>query len=231
MPRVGVLGTGDEDIAATTVPEPIARVAGRCEPVLLPVPGAVFPSNPAARRQTADAYVASGLRAAASGEFAALLINTVGDYGIAELRANSPLPVAGSGEAACRFAMQLGRRFSIVTLWPPALGFIYEPVLAAADPAGACAGVHHLSTDADLGRLDDPDNPIVAIRSCAAVAIDSVRERCEQALREDKSDVIVLGCTCMAGLAAPLAGSGLRLVEPMRAGFLAAEALAAIVSA
>ena len=229
--RIAVLGTGDAQTDATCVPEPIAQsVTQGFEAILRPVPGAEFPATPAARQRTATAYVAAGRDAAATGDFAAILINTVGDYGLVDLRNAISLPVIGAGAAGMRLACDLGARFSIVTLWPPVLRFLYEPVLTQSGTATNCAGLHFLTDDSDLESMDEPDNPIVAIQTCQWVALERVDAACRAALAEDGSDVIVLGCTCMAGMAPALKANGLPVVEPMCAGYLMAETVARLTN-
>lgn len=57
-------------------------------------------TDPAALRAAAPEVLAAGLRAAARGDSAALLVGAFGDPGVAELREATDLPVMGLGEAA-----------------------------------------------------------------------------------------------------------------------------------
>jgi allantoin racemase len=166
----------------------------------------------------------AGLDAAKSG-FDALYINTVGDYGLAELRQRVSIPVTGSGVASIKAASMLGADFSIVTLWPPQMEFIYRRVLEATGAADLCRGIHFLSQDSDLKTMGAEDNVITQIQSCQLVPMQNVRSACELALEADGSDTIIMGCTCMAGMAPFLRGAGLPVIEPMLTGYLAAEML------
>ncbi|WP_406063662.1 aspartate/glutamate racemase family protein [Streptomyces sp. NBC_01077] len=89
-----------------------------------PVRGVTVPrgprmlTDPAALRAAAPEVLAAGLRAAAGGDCAALLIGAFGDPGAAELRAATDVPVVGLGEAALREAAAGGTPFGIATTTP-----------------------------------------------------------------------------------------------------------------
>ncbi|MDX1292541.1 MAG: aspartate/glutamate racemase family protein [Hyphomonas sp.] len=224
--RIAILGTGDAHTDETSVPEPIrAAVSDGFKAELLKVPGSVFPGTPDARETACQAYVAAGLNAASKG-FDALYINTVGDYGLAELRARVSIPVSGSGDASLRSAAMLGSGFSIVTLWPPQMEFIYRQVLEATGAIDGCRGIHFLSDNSDLETMGQEDNIITQIQACQFVPMQTVKSACEAALEGDGSDTVILGCTCMAGMGPSLKQAGLPVIEPMRTGYLAAEMLA-----
>ncbi|MFC9701599.1 aspartate/glutamate racemase family protein [Streptomyces sp. NPDC056943] len=85
-------------------------------------------TDPAALRAAAPEVLAAGLRAAAEGDCAALLVGAFGDPGLAELRAATGLPVAGLGEAALLEAAAGGRPFGIATTTPLLADAIAERV-------------------------------------------------------------------------------------------------------
>ncbi|MFT3967041.1 MAG: hypothetical protein QM690_14270 [Sphingobium sp.] len=58
----------------------------------------VFPSTPVERDMQAIGHLEAGLRAAASG-VDAVAIDSVGDYGLAALKAGLAIPAVGAGEA------------------------------------------------------------------------------------------------------------------------------------
>jgi allantoin racemase len=184
----------------------------------------VFPDSPSAREICALTYLDAGLLAERDG-YAGLYINTVGDYGLAALREASRIPVTGSGEGAIRTAQAAGQRFAIVTIWPPALRFIYDAVLAATDAAPDCVAIHHLSADRDLATLDQPDNFVRDMQACGMTTMARIREACHRGLEQDGADVIVLGCTCMQPVAAKLEADGLPVIEPMVSGYRHLESL------
>ncbi|HZX23280.1 MAG TPA: aspartate/glutamate racemase family protein [Woeseiaceae bacterium] len=224
MQKLAILGTGDTPLPEEATPEPIMGAARRFRPELRAVPGAVFPHNPGAREISAHAYLQAGLEAEKEG-YAGLYINTVGDYGMAELREAANIPVTGAGEGAIRTAQAGARRFAIVTIWPPSLRFIYDAVLAATDARDDCVAIRHLSEDADLATLGQPDNFVQEMQACGMTSMAKIRAACMRALEEDGADVVVLGCTCMHPVAGLLEADGLPVVEPMTAGYRHLESL------
>ncbi|MGW6389016.1 aspartate/glutamate racemase family protein [Streptomyces sp. NPDC055103] len=85
-------------------------------------------TDPAALRAAAPEVLAAGLRAAAAGDCAALLVGAFGDPGLEALRAATGLPVAGLGEAALLEAAVGGRPFGIATTTPLLADAIAERV-------------------------------------------------------------------------------------------------------
>ena len=122
--RIAVLGSGDATpiLDDTTVPVPL-QVSG-IDTTLLPVPGASFPLTPNDRLKCEQAYLAAGIEAADAGADA-VYINTVGDYGLSALNQVLSIPAMGAGSGALQYALTSASSFSIVTLWPPAMRFIY----------------------------------------------------------------------------------------------------------
>lgn len=60
--------------------------------------------------------------------FAGVLIDTVSDSGLCPLRSVLDIPVVGPGEASFAAAMMLGKKFSVLTMWPQWFP-LYEKVL------------------------------------------------------------------------------------------------------
>ncbi|MBL0966869.1 MAG: hydrogenase expression protein HupH, partial [Blastomonas sp.] len=50
--------------------------------------------------------------------YAGVLIDTVSDSGLRALRSRLSIPVIGPGEAAFAAAMMLGKKFTVLTMWP-----------------------------------------------------------------------------------------------------------------
>ena len=218
MKTLAILGTGEADTPNASVPPPILSAATYCQPALCPVPGVVFPSSPAARDICARAYLEAGIHAERSGH-AGAYINTVGDYGLAELRQACSIPVTGSGEAAIRTAQAAGKSFAVVTIWPPKLRFIYDAILAATDSAADCLAIHHVSEDPDLETLNEPENFVSDMQSCSMTSMAKIRAACQKALEEEGAKVIILGCTCMQPVAGLLEADNLPVIEPMVSGY------------
>ncbi|MFE5546157.1 aspartate/glutamate racemase family protein [Streptomyces sp. NPDC056534] len=80
--------------------------------------GPLMLTDPAALAAAAPEVVAAGLRAAAAGDCAALLVGAFGDPGAELLRAATDVPVMGLGEAALREAAAGGTPFGIATTTP-----------------------------------------------------------------------------------------------------------------
>lgn len=224
MRQLAVLGTGDAEVPDADVPAPIREAATSSHPVLLDVPGVVFPDSPAAREACARAYIDAGT-AADGGGYDGLYINTVGDYGLHRLRQAVGIPVTGSGEAAILEAREHGR-FSFVTIWPPALAFIYQAILDAAAANEDCVSIHHLSADPQLATLGRPGNFVERMQACSLTSMQQIRAACSEALERDGADVVILGCTCMQPVAALLERDGLPVIEPMTVGYRRLETLA-----
>jgi allantoin racemase len=224
MTKLAILGTGDADVPDATTPAPLVAAAEGYTPELCTVAGAVFPDSPAAREICARSYLKAGLAAERAG-YAGLYINTVGDYGLADLRTACGIPVTGAGEGAIRAAQSRGPKFSIVTIWPPMLRFIYDAILGATDATNDCVSIHHLSDDPDLATLDQADNFVHDMQACGITTMTRIREACRQGLEQDGADVILLGCTCMQPTAALLEADGLPVIEPMVTGYRYLESL------
>ncbi|MEU3430303.1 aspartate/glutamate racemase family protein [Streptomyces gardneri] len=92
--------------------------------------GPLMLTDPAALRAAAPEVLAAGLRAAAEGDCAALLVGAFGDPGLDALRAATGLPVAGLGEAALLEAAAGGRPFGVATTTPLLADAIAERVAA-----------------------------------------------------------------------------------------------------
>lgn len=223
--RIAVLGSGYEAGDEACIPLEIAAVAAaNFEPELQPLRLHAFPATPYDRSLALIAHIDAGIAAARGGAIA-VFINTFGDYGLSELRSALSIPVVGAGEAAMMLAATLGRRFSIVTLWPRSLGFIYDERLASCGMQARCTGVRHVLEEDELANRAH-ENPVAKLRSAEATLLDRVIAAADAAVRHDGADTIVLGCTCMAPIAARLASRiAAPVVDAMTTGYLQAETL------
>ena len=89
----------------------------------------------------------AGLKAEEQG-FDAVCIDTVSDSGLAALRSELSIPVIGPGKASILMAMMLGKRFSILAMWPHWKHF-YEKNLMELGVAHACASIRSLDVKPD----------------------------------------------------------------------------------
>ena len=88
----------------------------------------MFPGSTEERLICEQAYFDAGMAAAADGA-EALYINTVGDYGVTKLQTALDIPVSGAGVRKRCGRRCHAERFSILTLWPPGMRFIYDMMM------------------------------------------------------------------------------------------------------
>ncbi len=226
--RVAVLGTGFTKTGTATPPAQIAAVAGPdFAPELVETRYSVFPATPYDRGLAAVGYLDTAVSAAKAG-FDAVFINTFGDYGIAEMRSALSIPVVGAGEAAMSLASTLGRRFAIVTIWPESMKFIFDERLTATGLRDRCAEVVFVLAQDEMKARGATDDPVAHMRNGNAAVIDRIVASAEGALARG-ADTIVLGCTCMAPIAAQIAARvAAPVVDPMTAGYKASETLVSL---
>jgi allantoin racemase len=125
-------------------------------------------------------------------EASAHVIACFDDTGLEAARCASLAPVIGIGEAAFHLASMLGHRFSVITTLSRSIAAI-ENNLLKYGLASRCAKVR--ACELPVLTLDDP----------ASDAAAKIGAEIELAKREEKAEVIVLGCAGMADLAARLA--------------------------
>jgi allantoin racemase len=221
--HIAVIGTGFRPQGDTRPPPEIANiVSGGFEAELVEIPDGIFPGDHEARAIVDIQYRDAGRRSQDAG-FDAVYINTVGDYGLTELRGELKIPVIGSGETAYRTASTFGR-FAVVTIWPPALDFIRARVLAQSGTADNYLGVTNLSADEDMDTLPDEENFVTDMRACSLTSMQNIREARDAAIETGGAAAVILGCTCMAPAAAMLpAYDGAVTLDPMTLGYRFAE--------
>ena len=128
----------------------------------------------------------AGITAEAEG-FAAVCIDTVSDSGLRALRSRLTIPVIGPGEAAFYTACMLGKRFSILTMWPQWFP-LYEKTLTDYGLWDRVASLRSIDTRPDLSDL---------LAGKEDVIFGKLRDEAMAAIEEDGADVIVLGSTTM----------------------------------
>lgn len=227
MTRIAVIGTGVGPAGNALAPAEI-RAQARFTPELIETKLSIFPGTPYQRGLVALGYVEAGIRAQDQG-CDGVFINTFGDYGITELKSALRIPVVGAGEASLTLATTLGRRFAIVTIWPPSLNFLYEERLATTGLASRCVGIFNVLNELEMNQRGQSNDPVAAMRAARADMIDRISVAAIKAVREQGADTIVLGCTCMAPIGGVIAARlDVPVIEPMTAGYAATEMLAAL---
>lgn len=128
----------------------------------------------------------AGLRAEERG-FDAVCIDTMSDSGMAALRSELSIPVIGPGRASVLMAMMLGRRFSIVAMWPH-WKHLYVKTLTELGVESHCASIRWIdATPNNQSLLAGREDEVFP-------ALEAVARRC---VEEDGADVILLGSTTM----------------------------------
>jgi allantoin racemase len=143
----------------------------------------------------------------------AVVIACFDDTGLAELKARSPVPVVGIGEAGFLAAMLVAERFSVVTTLAVSLPVI-EANLAAYGWAGRCA------------RVRASGVPVLDLEGAEAKVVETVAAEIARAVAEDGCGAIVLGCAGMAELAQEMTVRfGLPVIDGVTAAVAFCEAL------
>lgn len=128
----------------------------------------------------------AGVKAEEEG-FDAVLIDTVSDSGLRALRSRLNIPVIGPGEASFLAAMMLGKKFSILTMWPEWFP-LYEKTLTEYGFWSRVASLRSINTRPDVTEL---------LAGKEEIIFDKLKVEAEKAIEEDGADVIVLGSTTM----------------------------------
>jgi allantoin racemase len=150
------------------------------------------------------------------GDFDAVIQAGYGEHGREGLQELLDVPVVDITEAAAHVASLLGHKYSVVTTLDRTLPLI-EDRLMLAGLHTRCASVR--SSGLSVLQLEhDRDATVKAIVAEA-----------EKAVREDKAEVICLGCGGMAGLdAAVRRATGVPVVDGVTAAVKLAESLVAL---
>ncbi|WNG81263.1 aspartate/glutamate racemase family protein [Mycobacterium sp. ITM-2016-00316] len=140
------------------------------------------------------------------------VIACFGDPGLDAARELATGPVIGIAEAAMQTASHLGRGFSVVTTLGRTMG-------RAADLAERygmqrfCLGIHAC----DIPVLDLESDPM---------ALKMVTEACREAIEQDRSDAVVLGCAGMADMCRHISEEiGVPVVDGVSAATLIVQSL------
>lgn len=128
----------------------------------------------------------AGLEAESRG-FDAVCIDTMSDSGVAALRSELSIPVIGPGRASILMALMLGKRFSIIALWPH-WKHIYEKTLSDLRLEQACASIRGLDMPPDNQSL------LAGKEEDVFPALEALATRC---IVEDGAELILLGSTTM----------------------------------
>lgn len=134
-----------------------------------------------------DAFVYDAGVSAEQDGCAAVCINSMSDSGVAALRARLTIPVVGSGATAFLMACQLGKTFSVVSMWSRWNHF-YGKTLAEQGLAARCASMRDVGVRPDTAEL---------LAGKEEFIFDRLEQECRRAIEQDGAEVIVLGSTTM----------------------------------
>ncbi len=153
----------------------------------------------------------------------AIYIDTFGDYGAARIRATTAIPVIGAGEASIAAAAQCLPTYSVVTVWPRSMAYLYDERLGGCPGGERCQGVHYLSDDDELDRVGQTDGVKARMTRHERDILERLTELSQGAVARDRSDGVLLGCTCMSPVAAGLQERcSFPVLDPSRLGLEAA---------
>jgi len=147
------------------------------------------------------------------GEYDAVIQAGYGEHGREGLQELLTVPVVDITEAAASTAMYVGRSYSVVTTLDRTVPLIEDRLLLAG-MMERCASVR----SSGLGVLELEADPERAVEAIVAEA--------ERAVRDDRAEVIVLGCGGMAELKNRVVERcGVPVVDGVQAAVAAAEGL------
>lgn len=147
------------------------------------------------------------------GGYDAAVIACFDDTGLWELKARSPIPVIGIGEAGYHAAMLVGERFSVVTTMA-----VSVPVLEE--------NIHRYGFASRCAKVRASGVPVLDLETNAEAAEQRVAAEIDRAAAEDGCDTIVLGCAGMADLAETMAKrTGLPIIDGVACAVTLCEAL------
>lgn len=224
MPTLAIITTSDEERPLLHAPVDSGIDVMR---VPMRVPG--FARNQYDRFFVALGHIDAAERAVADG-CDAIFIDTFGDYGIAEIRLAVPVPVIGAGEAGIAAASANGTRgFSIVTVWPQSMHYLYKERLDNSPGGDCCRRVEHALPESELQKVGtDAFVKNRMVRHDASI-IDVLAGCVQQVADEDGVGTVLLGCTCMAPIAPAIQERvSVEVIEGTRAGLAATWAAMAV---
>lgn len=228
MPTLAIITSGAEERPLLQAPAGSGIETTR---IAMRVPG--FARNPYDRFFVALGHIDAAERVVAEG-CDAIYIDTFADYGIAEIRAAVPVPVIGAGEEGIRAASANGTRdFSIVTVWPPSMGYLYKERLDNSPGGDRCKRVEHVLPETELQKAGSDAFIKNRMERHEGGVIEMLAARVRQVAAEDGVSTILLGCTCMAPVGPQIQElcPGIEVVEGTRNGMKVALATVAAPAA
>lgn len=215
--RLALIGSAFNRTNPTALPPELLAVLQPDTEARIYVPNvSAFPRNHLDLKFQEVGFIEAGLRAAKDG-CDAIMLNTVGDYGLEALKSAVRVPVVGAGEAGIFQAAMLGRPFAIVTIWPKATEFLYRRLLTDSGLASQCAQVSFVGSTDELDQIGKADDDYIAkMQRGDSQVFDRIVASCRSAMEDHGATSILLGCTCMSPIAAKVAAAlDVPVINPM----------------
>jgi len=118
----------------------------------------------------------------------AVIVDCMGDPGVAAARELLRIPVVGPAEASMHLAAMLGHRFSVLTVLEARIPMMEDQVAS-------------YGLEEKLASVRAFDIPVLELERDPHATLQRVIQVSEQAVRQDGAQVIVPGCTGLAGYA------------------------------
>jgi allantoin racemase len=135
----------------------------------------------------AEAFVLeAGCRAEEQG-YAAVAVNSMSDSALAALRSRLSIPVTAPASSSMLLACMLGKRFSVVTMWPQ-WHSLYEKTIAEHGIAHRVASIRDIGVRPDAAEL---------LAGKEETVFELLLREARAAIDDDGADVIILGSTTM----------------------------------
>lgn len=225
--RLALIGSAFNRNNPTALPSELQAVLEPGTDARIYVPSvSAFPRNHLDLKIQEVGYIEAGLRAAKDG-CDAIVLNTVGDYGLEALKSAVRIPVVGAGEAGIFQVAMLGRPFAIVTIWPKATAFLYRSSLMNSGLASQCAEVAHVGSADELSQVGNADDDYIArMQRGDTQMLDRIVASCRSVRDIHGATSILLGCTCMSPIAAQVSAAlDVPVVNPLTTAAKQAELL------
>jgi len=135
----------------------------------------------------ADAFCLEAGATAEDEGYSAVCINSMSDSGVAGLRSRLSIPVVGTAQSTYALACQLGRRFSILSMWDR-WRWLYDKGISEQKLQDRLASIRSIGVRPDTAELlagkEDSVFPLLLDAAMKAIEVDG-------------ADVLVLGSTTM----------------------------------
>ncbi len=145
----------------------------------------------------------------------AIMVNSVGDYGLSVMDAILPVPVFGPGKLGLAEASRNNRDFGIVTVWPESMNFIIAERIAAAGCEKNFVGIINVAQEQVLKGLSGKEGYLAQIENAEDGLVEQVKSGIFELIAMG-ANAVMLGCTCMSGMADEVSGgSRMPIINPL----------------